>query len=381
MKIRRLTALLLLTTILLPSCSAPGSVETGKAVEKTSVIIGAFIGLSGDVLAYGDSQKKGIELAKAEINESSYLGDSKELKIIMADAGANGESAKAAVTRLIHEDKAVGLIGPTLSSQALIADPVAQAAGIPVIAISNTAPGITEIGNYIFRCSLPESEVIAGSIKTAASQLWIKNVAYLWGNDEDYMIAGYKAFTSAVDKYGLRVVCDQTFSRGDTDFSSQLKEIIKASPDAILASALAKEAVLIIVQARELGYRGTIIGGNGFNSQNVINQAGTSAEGVLVGTAWNSAGTNPKNHEFISNYQKAYDTKPDQFAAQAYTATWLFANAIRNSEKADPASIREALSHIINFTTPLGAFSFTDNREPVHPSIVQIIRNGHFVTY
>lgn len=355
--------------------------EPVKPEKPVSVTIGAFIGLSGDVQAYGDSQKKGIDLALQEINDSGYLGDGKDLEVIIVDAGATADSAVAAVTKLINDDKVVGLIGPTLSSQAFTSDPVAQKAGIPVIAISNTAPGITEMGDYIFRCSLPESDVIGGTMRAAASQLRVTRVAYLWGKDDEYTVAGYKAFKGAVEKNGLQVVADMTFSRGDASFKDQLSEILIAKPDAILVSALAREAATIITQARLLDYRELIIGGNGFNSPDVIKQAGNDAEGVMAGTAWNIAGTNPKNLEFISNFQKTYNTKPDQFAAQAYTATWLYANAIRTAGKADPKAIRDALVDINNFTTPLGSFSFTAGREPLHPAIVQIIRNGRFTVF
>jgi branched-chain amino acid transport system substrate-binding protein len=376
----KITVLSILIVLSITACSASSAAAPAKT-EKISATIGVFIGLSGDVLAYGDSQKKGIDLASKEITDSAYLGSGNELKIIMIDAGPSPDSAITAITKLINDDKVSGLIGPTLSSQAFKADPIAQKAGIPVIAISNTAPGITEMGDYIFRCSLPESEVIEGTMKAAASQLRVAKVAYLWGKDDDYTVAGYKAFTGAVTKNGLRVAADMTFSRGDSSFKEQLKEIIIAKPDAILVSALAKEAIVIISQARELGYQGLIVGGNGFNSPDLIKQAGKAAEGIMAGTAWNIAGTNPRNLEFISNYQKAYNIKPDQFAAQAYTGLWLFANAVRSSGSTNPKAIRDALASINNFTTPLGSFSFTANREPLHPSIVQIVRNGRFTVF
>lgn len=370
----------ILILLLSISCGLSTS-STSQKTEQLTVSIGALVGLSGDIQAYGESQKKGIELATREINDTAYLGAGRQLKIIFADAGATPDNAITAINRLIKEDRVSGLIGPTLSSQAFHVDPIAQKAGIPVIAISNTVQGITEMGDFIFRCSLPESEVIGGTIKVAAAQLRVKRVAFLWGKDDDFTIAGYKAFKDAVAKNGLYVAVDKTFSRGDSSFKDQLSEIIIGKPDAILVSALAREAGIIILQARDLGFQGLIIGGNGFNSPEVINTAGDAANGVMAGTAWNIAGTNPRNLEFISNYQKTYNAKPDQFAAQSYTATWLFANAIRTAGSSDSRAIRDALAGINNFTTPLGSFSFTTEREPLHPSIVQIVRNGKFTVF
>jgi branched-chain amino acid transport system substrate-binding protein len=375
------TSIALILVMLAAACSA-AQPQPEVQPQSPPYKIGALLGLSGDIASsYGQAQKKGVELAVSEINDSNYLGAGRRLTAVIADAGPAVDTAVSAMTRLIEVDNVSAVIGPTLSSQAFKSDPVAQDHGVPVIAVSNTVPGITQMGDYIFRCSLPESTVIGGTIKAAASQLRVVKVAYLWGKDDDYTIAGYRAFKDAVSKNGLKVLVDETFSRGDTDFKPQLERIIAPGPDAILVSALAKEAGSIIVQARSLGYTGIIIGGNGFNSTDVIKKAGIDSEGVMAGTAWNIASINPRNLEFISAYQKAFGIKPDQFAAQAYTGTWLLANAIRTAGSADPATIRDALAGISNFTTPMGSFSFTADREPIHPAVVQIVKNGRFTIF
>ena len=377
----RLLLAVALCALITSACNT-ATQDTAAQVDKRSyVTIGALLGLSGDAVAYGVSQKKGIELAVREVNDSNYLTGNRELRLVVVDGGSSGDSAVAAISTLINDNRTAAIIGPTLSSQAFKADPEAQKNSIPVMAVSNTVPGITSIGDYIFRCSLPESTVIGGTIKAAASQLRIVRVAYLWGSDDDYTRAGYQAFRDAVEKNGLQVLADETFTRGDTDFKTQLEKIIASGPDAILVSALAREASPIIKQARALGYSGLIIGGNGFNSPDLITQAGSDAEGVMAGTAWNIGNTNPRNLAFISAFQKAYGVQPDQFAAQAYTGTWLIANAVRTSRSGEPGAIRNALAEIANFTTPLGSFSFDGSREPVHPSIVQIIKNGRFTVF
>jgi len=377
----RLILLISLTALISSACSTATQDTPAKFDRRSCVTIGALLGLSGDAAGYGVTQKKGIELAVKEINDSNYPGGNRELRLVVADGGSSGDSAAAAISALINNDRVAAIIGPTLSSQAFKADPLAQQNSIPVMAVSNTVPGITSMGDYIFRCSLPESTVIGGTIKAAASQLRIVTVAYLWGSDDDYTRAGYQAFREAVEKNGLQVLADETFTRGDTDFKPRLKNIISYEPDAILVSALAREASPIIIQARALGYTGLIIGGNGFNSPDLITQAGNAAEGVMAGTAWNIGNTNPRNLAFIAAFQKAYGVKPDQFAAQAYTGTWLIANAVRTSRSGEPGAIRNALAEIANFTTPLGSFSFDGSREPVHPSIVQVIRNGKFMVF
>jgi branched-chain amino acid transport system substrate-binding protein len=146
-------------------------------------------------------------------------------------------------------------------------------------------------------------------------------------------------------------------------------------------SALAAEAVQIINQARAQGYTGPIIGGNGFNSPAVLNQAGENAEGLIVGGAWNYSNPNPSESsiQFVEAFEAANENSPDQFAAQAYTGAWLLATAIRCADSTDHAAVNDALGAITDMETPLGTFSFDENGEPVHDPIAQIVVEGAFV--
>jgi branched-chain amino acid transport system substrate-binding protein len=191
-------------------------------------------------------------------------------------------------------------------------------------------------------------------------------------------VSSYQAFLDAVQKNHLNITAERTFVKGETDFESRINEIITGHPDAIIVSALIQEASLIVKQARSQGFEGLIIGGNGFNSAVLFNQAGESAEGVIVGTAWNINSVSAKSSDFVTAFKEAYGKEPDQFAAQSYTGVWLFAEAIRSAGNSESQSIRNALLQIQHFDSPLGDFSFTADREPVHPSIVQVVHNGRF---
>ena len=201
----------------------------------------------------------------------------------------------------------------------------------------------------------------------------------LYGNDDDFTYSGYEVFIDALAENDIEVTTEETFARGDVDFNAQLTNIIATDPDAIVVSALVQEAVPLVVQARQLGFEGPIIGGNGLNSPALAAQAGEAANGVIVGAAWNIANQNPYSVAFTAAYEAAYeDAAPDQFAAQAYTGMWLLATAIRRADSADPADIRDALAEITDFESPLGSFSFDEDRNPVHEPVVQIIEGGAY---
>jgi branched-chain amino acid transport system substrate-binding protein len=359
-----------------------GAWETCATPENLpeTVTLGAIFGLSGPISVYGNPQQQSVQLAVEEINASGYLGEGVTLEVLFEDSAGDAEQAIAAMTRLVEEEGVVGVIGPTLSTEAFAADPIADENGVPVMGVSNTAIGITEMGDFVFRNSLPESAVIPGVITQATEILGLEQVGVLYGNDDDFTLSGYDVFVEALDENGVEILREETFARGDVDFNAQLTALIADDPDALVVSALAAEAIQIINQARDLGYTGPIIGGNGFNSPAVLEQTEGTSEGVIVGAAWNIGDPDPtaSSVAFVENFEAAYDYSPDQFSAQAYTGAWLFATAIRCADSADPADVRDALAEIEDFESPLGVFSFDEDRNPLHDPVAQIVVDGAF---
>ena len=371
-----------------PAAEAPAVEEEAPAEEAAAeepameamvYTIGAVHDLSGPTAVYGESIKKGIDLAVKEINEQGFLADA-TLEVIYEDAAGDATQAIAAFEKLIANEDVTLILGPTLSSEAKSADPIAQESGMPVVASSNTATGITDIGNFIFRTSLPESLVIPNTINVTKEALGLTKVAVMYGNDDAFTQSGYEVFASALADAGIEVLTEETFAKGDTDFSAQLTKIQSMEPDAIVISALAEEAANIMVQARTLGIEVPFIGGNGFNSPKLAEIAGGAAEGAISGAAWNIASTVPASADFVAAFNAEYGADPDQFAAQAYTAAWAAANAI-NVAGADRAAVRDALDALDGMDSPLGTFGFDDNRDPAHPPVVLVVQDGVFAVF
>jgi branched-chain amino acid transport system substrate-binding protein len=338
------------------------------------VQLGAVFSQTGGAAVYGGSQRNGVQLAADEQNEEGGV----TYEVIFEDDASDPAQGITAFEKLINQDQVPVIIGPTLSNTAFSTDPIAQEAGVPVLGVSNTAAGITDIGDYVFRDSLTEGQVIPQTIEAAASSFELGNVAVLYGDDDSFTVSGYEVFVEALEEQGIETATTQTFAKGDTDFAPQLTAARDADPDALVVSALAEEAALIIGQARDLGLDVPIIGGNGFNSPAIIEQAGEDAEGVIVGAAWNSAAADPVTEEFIAAYEEAFGGQPDQFAAQAYAGMNLVATAVEQACSAEPDAIRDALAGISGMETVLGEFSFTEGRDADHPAVVQIVQDGSF---
>jgi branched-chain amino acid transport system substrate-binding protein len=348
------------------------------AQAPSTVKLGAALSMTGAAAVYGATQKNGIQLAVDEVNQRQSIPGVK-LEAVLEDDASTKEQGINVFQRFIHREKVSAIIGPTLSTTATAADPLAQAAKVPVVAVSNTSPkGITDIGDYVWRVSLTEKQVIPGALKRARERLGFKTAAVLFGNDDVFTKAGYDVMKSALEEQGVKILGTQTFAKPDRDFNAQLTALKGLAPDIIMVSALADNAAAIVAQARQLGWSGSIMGGNGFNSPAFIKNAGVAAEGVLVGTSWNAASQDPVNLAFIKA-MKDRGAVPDQFSAQAYTGVLVVAEAIRQAgNKAGRDDIKAGLAKVRDLATPLGRFSFLPNRDGQHEPALQVVKGGKF---
>jgi branched-chain amino acid transport system substrate-binding protein len=349
-----------------------------RAQAQATAKLGAALSLTGAGAVYGATQKNAIQLAVEEVNARHPIPGVK-LAVVIEDDASTKEQGINVFQRFINREKVSAIIGPTLSTTATAADPLAQAARVPVVAVSNTSPrGITDIGDFIWRVSLTEQQVIPGALKRARDRLGFKTAAVLFGNDDVFTKAGYDVMKSALDEQGVKILGTQTFAKPDRDFNAQLTALKNLSPDIILVSALADNAAAIVAQARQLGWTGPIMGGNGFNSPAFIKNAGPAAEGVLVGTSWNAASPDPVNLAFIQA-MKARGAAPDQFSAQAYTGVLVLAEAIRQAgNRTGRDDIKAGLAKVKDLETPLGRFSFKPNRDAQHEPALQVVKGGKF---
>ncbi len=365
--------------IVLAACSGNGTKTTGgdkseKADGPVSAKIGVISYMTGPGAAYGEAITNGFNLALDEINEK---GDVK-IELVIEDSAGKQEQALTVAQKLMSSDDIVGLLGPTLSTEMNVVGPEADLNGIPIMGTSTTAAGIPQIGEYVFRNSLPESLAIPAALKKAVDKYDAKKVAILYGNDDLFTKSGFDTMKEEAEKMGLEVLTIETFQKGQSDYNAQLTKIKDLNPDLILASALYNEGAVIMDQARKMGIDVPFVGGNGFNSPQVIEIAGDAADGLIVATPWFGEKAEPKVQDFVTKYETAYGKKPDQFAAQAYDALYIMAEGLKNAGEADRDALRDALAEIKDLDGVLGKFSFDKDGDVVMEPTVLVIKDGKF---
>ncbi|KAM9865737.1 Leucine-, isoleucine-, valine-, threonine-, and alanine-binding protein [Leucobacter aridicollis] len=382
----RAAAVVSASALLLAGCSTGGGGESGgeagglvgtgsgdSCAIESPVKVGAALSLTGGAGSYGASQQQGLELALAELNEADGI----EYKLSIEDDASEPRQGISVMETFAGDGTSI-VLGPTLSNTAVAAMPIANEAGMPVMGISTTAGGITDIGEFVFRDSLTEAQVIPQTIDAVIDEYDLKKVVVMYSNDDAFTESGYEVMAETLEGTDVEVLDTLTFSKADTDFRSLLTAAKDKNPDAIVVSALIEAAIPLVTQARELGIDQPIVGGNGFNNPKLMADAGDAAEGVVVGAAWNSASDNAENQAFLAAYEEKFGAQPDQFAAQAYSALYLIDDAIRSNCSAERADLRDSIAQLTDVATPLGAVSINENRDAEHPAVVQIVKDGKF---
>jgi branched-chain amino acid transport system substrate-binding protein len=355
-----------------PTSTTPISPSTSG--NQTPIPIGIAVAQTSNVALLGQEQVTGAKIAEAYFNKKGGINGT-PIRLVFQDTAGDEQGAINAFNTLISQDKVVGIVGPTLSQQAFSADPIAERAGVPVIAPSNTAKGIPQIGKYIARVSAPVAVVAPNAIDAALKiNPQIKKVAVFFAQNDAFSKSETGTFQETVKQKGLELATVQTFQTTDTDFQSQVTNAINIKPDLIIISGLSADGGNLVKQLRELGYKGLIIGGNGLNTSNLLPVCKALCDGIIIAQAYSPEMKNEINTSFRQLYTEQNKKEPPQFTAQAFTGVQVFVEALSTLDKTAKLAtlalpqLRTQLNDTLltgKYITPLGEISFTPEGEIV----------------
>ena len=381
---KRTLSLLLLTSLTLAAAQKVATpIPLGIAVAQTS-----------NTALLGQEEVIGAKFAEKLINARGGVNGT-PIKLVFQDTGGDVAGAINAFQNLVSKDSVVGIVGPTLSTQAFAADPIADRAKVPVLGPSNTAKGIPQIGDFIARVSAPVAVVAPNAIKQALRlDSKIKKVAVLFAQDDVFSTSETGTFQQTAKDLGLTVSTVQKFQTTDNDFTTQVTAVLGASVDLVIISGLANDGGNLVKQLRQLGYKGLIIGGNGLNTSNIFPVCQKYCDGVIIAQAYSPAQPSAANQVFVKEYKAQYKKDPPQFAAQAYTGVQVFVDALKVIDRKKKigewnlSDLRIELNKQVlagKYNTPLGAISFDKEGEVNQKDFyvaqikMQDAKNGSFV--
>lgn len=343
--------------------------------------IGANFGLTGGIATYGNSSKNAVEMAVKEINANGgVLG--KQLTVVFADNRNEAAESAAAATKLITRDKVVAVLGPIASSNVLAASQIHTDNKVPLLTATATSPKVTvdeagKVKDYIFRACFTDSFQGTVMANFTTKSLQAKTAAIMVDNSSDYSKGLAQVFRDSFVKAGGTIIAEEAFQKKDQDFRATLTKIKARNPDVIFIPAYYEEAGKIIKQARELGFNGTMLGTDGWDSPKMVEIAGANAlNGTYFSNHYSPDDTSPSVQKFVEAYKAAYGQSPDALAALAYDATYMLIDAIKRAGSDEPAKIKDALAATRGLQVVTGTLNLDEQHNSVKSAVIIEYKDG-----
>lgn len=372
MHARNIAILTLLGFAALCGCKQqPGD---NSSADSSEILVGEYGSTSGNEATFGQSTHEGITLALDQINNAGgVLG--KKIKLFSEDDAGSQDQAVAVVQKLINRDHVVAILGEVASSNSRAGGGVCQNAKIPMISPSSTNPSVTKDKDYVFRVCFTDDFQGGADARFALNKGW-KKIAVITAADSDYSKGLSQFFKAEFTKGGGTIVADEEYrEKTDLDFKPQLTRMKSASPDAVYLPGYYTQVVLILRQARELGLTVPFLGGDGWDSTATLS-LGTAVDGCFFSDHYSPDEQRPEVQTFVKAYQAKYSKTPDSMAVTGYDAARVLCDAIEHAGKADPASIRDALTQVRDFPGASGKITIDANRNASKPIVILEIRGG-----
>ena len=374
-------AVLLLT---LAACeqkkSAPGSTQAPPAPGE-KIWFGHVGSMTGQEATFGDSTDKGIKLAIEELNAKGGL-KGKQVDLKTYDDQGKPEEAALAATRLITQDKVTVLLGEVASSRSMAMAPIADANKVPHITPSSTNPKVTKDGDktrpFVFRVCFIDP--FQGTVMAKfATQKGVKKVAILRDVGNAYSVGLADYFLSKFKDLGGTIVNDQSYKAGDQDFKAQLTAIKAKAPEAIYVPGYYTDVALIARQARELGIKVPLMGGDGWDSAKLFEIGGAAIEGSFYSNHYSPDDPSPQIQNFISRYKARFGAVPDSMAATGYDAAMVAGDAIARAKEMNGEAIAAAIAATNGFPGVTGVISLDQDHNAVKSAVVLEVKGGKSV--
>ncbi|MDP4127450.1 MAG: ABC transporter substrate-binding protein [Bacillota bacterium] len=360
--------------------AAPSSTGSSGTSGSGDVIkIGVFEPMTGANAAGGALEIEGIKLANKLYPE--VMG--KKVELVTVDNKSDKVEAASAASRLVEKEKVSAIIGSWGSSLSMAAGDIVKTAKVPVVAASATNPLVTKNNDFYFRvCFIDpfQGKVMANY---AFNKLNAKKVAIVQEVSNDYSIGLAKFFTDSFKQLTgdqNAIVGVANYNTGDQDFSAQLTNLKANNPDVIFAPGNFTESALLIKQARQLGIKVPIIGGDTWETPEFIDIGKDAVEGAVFSTFFTSEKPiTPESEKFLAEYRKENPGKePAAVTALGYDAYIVILDAIKKANSSDPVKIKEQIAKTKDFPGAAGMITLDENGDAVKDAVIKQVKNGKF---
>ncbi|HTP50402.1 MAG TPA: ABC transporter substrate-binding protein [Anaeromyxobacteraceae bacterium] len=357
--------------------AAPAAASAAPSADR--ILVGHIGSMTGSEATFGLSTDNGIKLAIEQWNAKGGI-NGRQIGLKTYDDQGKPEEAAVAATRLTVNDKVNVLLGEVASSRSLAMAPVADANGVPMITPSSTNPRVTKengkVRPFVFRVCFIDPFQGTVAAKFARNDLKVSKVAILRDVGNDYSMGLADYFLAKFKELGGTIVDDQSYKAGDQDFKAQLTAIKGKNPEVIYVPGYYTDVALIARQARELGMKQPLLGGDGWDSSKLFEIGGKAIEGSFYSNHYASDDPSPRIQDFVKAYQKRFGSTPDGLAAMGYDAAMVAFDAMKRASEPSGTSLRDAIAATKDYPGVTGIITIDQNHDASKPAVVVEVKGG-----
>jgi branched-chain amino acid transport system substrate-binding protein len=371
------------TSLLLVACGSGATTAAPTKAAEGPIKIGGGFALTGAESSLDLPAANGAQLAAKEINAAGgVLG--RQIDLIVHDTKYDMSVTAQVAKQFVEQDKVVAVVGFTDSDSVLASGPTIQAAGLPFIIAGATSPKLpSQIGDLLFFACFGDNVQAAVGAEYGFKNFG-KNAYLLWDKGVEYttLLGGY--FKARFTELGGTLVLEDTYEDNATDFSAQIAKVkaLPQQPDFYFISAMPYNVGPVVKQFRDAGLTGPIIGGDGYDTPDILSVAGPAAENVFFTThaLIDATGGTEGIKKFIAAYKTEYGHDPENaFAALGYDAVYLLADAMKRAGSTDAQAVKKALESTSNFPGITGAITLSADAHIPRKGVTMIaIKDGKF---
>lgn len=333
------------------------------------VRIGHVGPLTGAIAHLGKDSENGARLAIEEINAKGLVVGGKRVTLQLDPQDDAGDPRTATqVAQKLVDDKVVGVVGHLNSGTTIPASRIYKEAGVVEISQAATNPAYTQQGfNTTYRVVATDSQQGPALAMYAAKSLGVKTVAIV----DDATAYGQglaDQFAKAASAVGVKVLSRDATNDKAVDFRAIATKIKGENPDAIMYGGMDATGGPFAKQARQLGVRAKILGGDGVCSTDVVKLAGLAADNIVCSEAGMALEKMPGGVEFARKYEARFHQPLQVYAPFSYDAVYIIVDAMKRADSIDPTKILAAMPST-DYKGVIGETSFTPQGDLRHGAI------------
>lgn len=319
-------------------------VACGGKANDGEVKIGHVAPLTGSIAHMGKQNENGAVLAVEEINKAGLTINGKKvvLKLVPEDDAADPKTATQVAQKLV-DAKVVAVVGHLNSGTTIPASKIYHDAGITQISPSATNPEYTKQGfKTAFRLVATDAQQGPALANYVAKNLKAKVVAII-DDSTQYGKGLADEFEKTVKAAGIKVLPREASNDKATDFKAILTKVKAGKPDVIMYGGMDATGGPLAKQAKELGIKAKIVGGDGICTDKLAELAGDAINNVICSEAAMALAKMEAGPEFQKKYKERFNMEVDIYAPFSYDAVYVIVDAIKRANSVEPAKILAAV--------------------------------------